>query len=63
MKKISAIDLFCGAGGTSTGLLQACEANGLGLDLTAVNHWPVAISTHSAILGIPNSQTIQEKAI
>ena len=48
MKKISAIDLFCGAGGTSTGLLQACEANGLGLDLTAVNHWPVAISTHSA---------------
>lgn len=48
MKKISAIDLFCGAGGTSTGLLQACEANGLGLDLTAVNHWPIAIDTHSA---------------
>lgn len=45
---IRAIDLFCGAGGTSTGLANACEAAGLGLDLLAINHWDVAIATHSA---------------
>lgn len=48
MKRITAADLFCGAGGTSTGLLRACQAMGLECDLIAVNHWPVAIDTHSA---------------
>jgi DNA (cytosine-5)-methyltransferase 1 len=47
VKKILAADLFCGAGGTSTGLRQACDALGLRLDLVAVNHWPIAIDTHS----------------
>jgi len=47
-RRISAADLFCGAGGTSTGLGYACEALGLELDLLAVNHWDVAIATHSA---------------
>lgn len=45
-KTIKAADLFCGAGGTSTGLRQACELAGLGLELIAVNHWNIAISTH-----------------
>ena len=46
---IYAADLFCGAGGTSAGLMKACEA--LGLDdirLLAINHWDVAIMSHSA---------------
>ncbi|MGC4052898.1 MAG: DNA cytosine methyltransferase [Paludibaculum sp.] len=47
MKEIIAADLFCGAGGTSEGLRQACEARGLRLKLTAINHWDVAIATHS----------------
>lgn len=46
-KKIIAADLFCGAGGTSTGLARACKCMGFDLDLVAVNHWDVAISTHS----------------
>lgn len=41
-------DLFCGAGGTSTGALEALEALGHKPELTAVNHWPRAIETHSA---------------
>jgi DNA (cytosine-5)-methyltransferase 1 len=41
-----ALDLFCGAGGTSTGLLQACEKLGMKIRLTAINHWSVAIATH-----------------
>lgn len=44
---IKAADLFCGAGGTSTGLKLACEEKGLELDLLAINHWDVAIETHT----------------
>jgi DNA (cytosine-5)-methyltransferase 1 len=52
--EVTAVDLFCGAGGTSTGLVQAVEALQLlfkieiRLRIVAVNHWPVAIETHSA---------------
>jgi DNA (cytosine-5)-methyltransferase 1 len=45
--RIVAADLFCGAGGTSTGMGRACRDLGLELDLLAVNHWPIAIETHS----------------
>ena len=41
-------DLFCGSGGTSTGLMQAAEALGLTVNLVAVNHWQTAIETHTA---------------
>lgn len=41
-------DLFCGAGGTSTGLTLACREAGADFQLTAVNHWDRAIETHSA---------------
>jgi len=45
---IRAMDLFCGAGGSSTGMLQACDDAGVRLRLAAVNHWDVAIATHEA---------------
>ena len=48
MKTIHAADLFCGAGGTSTGLYKAADKLGLGVKLLAVNHWNIAIATHSA---------------
>jgi DNA (cytosine-5)-methyltransferase 1 len=48
VKVIHAADLFCGAGGTSTGLARACESLGMGLSLIAVNHWDIAIKTHTA---------------
>ena len=57
-RTIRAIDLFAGAGGTSTGLLRACEDRGIRLDLLAVNHWDVAISTHSK--NHPNAQHLCE---
>lgn len=41
-------DLFCGAGGTSTGAVEAARALGMHPQLTAVNHWPVAVRTHEA---------------
>src|SRR6266404_9126646 len=44
---IEAVDLFCGAGGTSTGLAHACTFLGYQLKLVAINHWDVAIDTHS----------------
>src|SRR6266545_6587074 len=46
-KSIRAVDLFCGAGGSSSGLASACAAAGRSLDLTAVNHWRLAIETHA----------------
>ncbi len=45
---IRAADLFCGAGGTSAGLAAACRDAGLAVELLAVNHWDVAIETHTA---------------
>lgn len=47
-KPIRIADLFCGAGGTSTGAIQACDELGHRVELTAVNHWPTAIATHAA---------------
>lgn len=44
---IRVADLFCGAGGASTGLLQAADARGVSVDLVAVNHWPTAVQTHT----------------
>jgi DNA (cytosine-5)-methyltransferase 1 len=46
-KTIYAADLFCGGGGTSEGLRQACEMLGYKLWLLGINHWDVAIATHS----------------
>lgn len=45
-KIVHAVDLFCGAGGTSTGMLSAIEEMGLKPKLVAINHWDVAIATH-----------------
>jgi DNA (cytosine-5)-methyltransferase 1 len=44
---IRAADLFCGAGGTSQGLLMAANDMGADLMLVAVNHSNIAIETHS----------------
>lgn len=47
-KTLHIADLFCGAGGTSTGALIALQKLGVPSKLTAINHWPVAIATHTA---------------
>lgn len=47
-RTILGADLFCGAGGTSTGMQRAIAKRGMDLQLVAVNHWPVAVATHSA---------------
>ena len=39
-------DLFCGAGGSSTGAEKAIKDLGRKMTLVCVNHWPVAIETH-----------------
>lgn len=45
--KLTAVDMFCGAGGTSTALLSVAARLGYSVDLAAINHWPVAIQTHT----------------
>ena len=41
-------DLFCGAGGSSTGAQKAIAEIGGTMELVAVNHWNTAIATHAA---------------
>jgi DNA (cytosine-5)-methyltransferase 1 len=41
------VDMFCGAGGTSEGILRAARRKNLKVRLTAINHWPLAIGSHS----------------
>lgn len=48
MKTLRMADLFCGAGGTSSGALEVAKALGHSVDLVAINHWPVAVATHLA---------------
>lgn len=48
MKTITAADLYCGAGGTSAGLADVCNELDYKLELIAVNHWDVAIASHTA---------------
>lgn len=43
---VTVADLFCGAGGTSSGAQRAIRDLGCEMDLVAVNHWPVAVDTH-----------------
>lgn len=47
MKPLLVADLFCGAGGSSTGAQRAIAALGREMELVAVNHWDRAIETHS----------------
>jgi DNA (cytosine-5)-methyltransferase 1 len=49
-------DLFCGAGGTSEGMMRAAAELQGTLNLLAVNHWPVAINSHSL-----NHPTVRHK--
>lgn len=48
--KITAADLFCGAGGATEGLIEALKDMGIDVntqvDLIAINHWKAAIDTH-----------------
>jgi site-specific DNA-cytosine methylase len=48
MKDLTIADLFCGAGGTSTGATEAGEQCGYRVRLTAVNHNQIAITTHQS---------------
>jgi len=47
-KTFSVVDMFCGAGGESTGIMQATLEQGLNVNLFAINHWERAIETHAA---------------
>lgn len=40
-------DLFCGAGGSSTGAKRALSELGYRMNLVCVNHWDTAIDTHT----------------
>lgn len=47
MKNFKVVDLFAGAGGETTGIIQAGKYCNRKIDLLAINHWEIAIETHS----------------
>lgn len=44
---LKVVDLFAGAGGTTTGVLLAADSLGVKTEAVAVNHWPTAVATHT----------------
>jgi DNA (cytosine-5)-methyltransferase 1 len=53
-KTYNVVDMFCGAGGETTGIIQAAEElqeeeeQAVKVNLFAINHWERAIETHAA---------------
>ncbi|MDR2095171.1 MAG: DNA cytosine methyltransferase, partial [Treponema sp.] len=47
-KTFEVVDMFCGAGGSSTGTVLAAQEMDMNVNLTAINHWERAIETHAA---------------
>jgi len=47
-RPVQIADGFCGAGGSSTGLAQACDELAVDYQLFALNHWDRAIESHTA---------------
>ncbi|MDR1902927.1 MAG: DNA cytosine methyltransferase [Treponema sp.] len=47
-EEFTVVDMFCGAGGESTGIKLAAQELGINVRLTAINHWDRAIETHAA---------------
>lgn len=58
-RTITAIDLFCGAGGFSEGLKQACNELGYNLRESAINHDDKAVETHK--LNHPDADQYQSR--
>ena len=45
--KLNIVDMFCGGGGESTGLIEAAHEYNFDINMSAINHWERAIETHS----------------
>jgi DNA (cytosine-5)-methyltransferase 1 len=56
-KTINTVDLFCGAGGATTGLEMALDRLGLRHSGLAINHWKIAVDTMKA--NHPSVDTLQ----
>lgn len=39
MSKLNIVDMFCGGGGESTGLIEAAHDYNFDVNMSAINHW------------------------
>lgn len=46
--ELNVIDMFCGGGGESTGIISAAHSYNFDVNMSAINHWERAIETHAA---------------
>ena len=47
MVRLNIVDMFCGGGGESTGLIEAAHDYDFDINMSAINHWERAIETHA----------------
>lgn len=47
MSELNIVDMFCGGGGESTGLINAAHEYDFDVNMSAINHWERAIETHA----------------
>jgi DNA (cytosine-5)-methyltransferase 1 len=47
-KTLEVVDMFCGGGGETTGIMLAAKEQHMKIHLMAINHWERAIETHAA---------------
>lgn len=47
-QQLNIVDMFCGGGGESTGLIEAAREYDFNINMSAINHWERAIETHAA---------------
>lgn len=63
-REINTVDLFCGAGGATTGLELALERLGLRHKGLAINHWKIAVDTmHANHPDVDTKQMSIEEAV
>lgn len=60
MNRLNIVDMFCGGGGESTGLIEAAHDYNFDINMSAINHWERAIETHSKNYPFAEHQSLQE---
>lgn len=67
-QQLNIVDMFCGGGGESTGIIEAAREYDFDVNMSAINHWERAIETHAANYPfaehrIENVQTIAPESL
>jgi len=63
MSRFRCVDLFCGGGGTSTGMIEAFRKAGDECSLVGINHWRAAAMSFPSTYRFSGTKTEQIRQI